>query len=133
MPQFQPVTIKDGQNPPVAHSFKPREISGGVATLIESTGVPIGDRRITMSVNRTSTGRVKLVMKFTFPVVDNAVVNGVARATVLRTNYAEVNFNFDSTSTAAERADVASLVNNFFLGANNPMIGGVVVDLEGIY
>lgn len=133
MPQLQPVVLKDAANPQVEHSFKPREISGGVTTLVESTGIPLADRRITMSLTRNSNGRIKPVIKFSFPVVDDAVVNGVSRPTILRTNYAEVNFNFDSSSTARERDDLATMVKEILSGTSNPMAGGFIVNLEGIY
>jgi len=131
MPQLSPITLTDAKG--TSHVFKPREISSGVATLIESGGVPIADRRITMSMTRNNNGRNKPVYKFAFPVVDNAVVNGVTRPTVLRTHYAEVSFNFDSTSTAEERDNMLVLVKHALDGNENGLVVGHVINLEGLY
>jgi len=132
MPQLTKIVLTDATAAP--HEFKPREIAAGVATLVESTGVPIGDRRITMSLTRTKdSGRVKPTFKIAFPVVDNAVVNGVTRATVVRTNYAEISFNFDPTSTSQERDNMLVLMKHLLDGNENTMVVGHVINLEGLY
>lgn len=131
MPQFVPVTLKDGAF--ADHTFKPRDITGGVATLVESTGVPLGDRRITISTTRTATGKVKVLVKFALPVVENTTVNGVTRATVVRTNYAEMSFNYDAASTTDDRSTIVQHLHGFLNGNVNPMADAIIRDLEGLY
>lgn len=132
MPQLTTVSLNDTKSTPVAHAFKPRSIDGGVATLVESTGSPLGERRITVSVNRASTGKVKVVIKMAFPVVETVTINGVTKPVVTRTNYAEATFNFDGMSTREERNDMRSMLEQFLLGTN-PLAGPVIVDLEGLF
>jgi len=131
MPQFVPASLtgRDG----VKHAYKPRDITGGVATLVESTGVPLGDRRISMSTSRTAGGKVKITVKFAMPVVEDVSVNGIVRKTVTRTNYAELSFNWDGASTANDRDDLMVQVWSFLNSGENPMVIGMIRDLEGLY
>lgn len=132
MPQLQTLVLKDRKATPVNHTFTPRDIVDRVGTVVESSGLPIGDARVGVSSTRTATGRYKPVVKFTFPVVQNETVNGVSRPVVVRTAYAEVHFNFDQTSSEAERNDVVGMVESA-LGVDKALINGAVVKLEGVY
>lgn len=133
MPQFQQAVLKDRADPQMSHTYKPRDITAGVATMVESTGIPIGDRVITLSQTRTGSGRIKILIKIKIPVVQDAIVNGVSRPTVVRTNYGEISFNFDSSSTTRERDDLAELITEITRWADNPMFGSYIVDLEGLF
>nr|UUW21296.1 MAG: coat protein [Guiyang fiers-like virus 4] len=131
MPQFVPVSLY-GVGSEIL-TFKPRDITGGVATSVQSSGIPLGDRRISMSTNRASNGKTKLVIKFAFPTLEDITANGVTRKTVSRTNYAEMSFNFDGNSTADERYRMIAALHAWLQEAENPMLMGYVRDLEGIY
>jgi len=131
MPQFAPVVIKDTAE--VAHTYNPDSITGGVATLVESTGVPIGDKRITISSTKTQGDRRKLTFKFSFPVVQDATVNGVVKPTVVRTAYADVVFSFSGDSSLKERGDAADLVSNFFYLKEHALAAALIKNLEGLY
>lgn len=131
MPQLGNLVINDGKTTPVAHTFKPRSIEGGVTTLVESTGVPIGESRITMAHSRNNNGRVRATIKLSMPVVQDAIVNGVTKPTLVRNAYVDLTFNFDSTSSMEERRDVVALVKNAL--ADTTLVKGFVVDLEGIF
>jgi hypothetical protein len=134
MPQFEPLVLKDRATPQVDHTFNPRDVNNGVATLVESvTGVPLADRRITVSVARTSGGRVKVTVKFTMPEVQDVVVGGVSKPTIVRTAYADLSFNFDASSSTRERDDIVSFVEKALAWTDNPMMMGAIVELEGIY
>jgi len=128
MPQLAPVVLKDSLN--VDHTFNPRGIVGGVATLAESSGVPIGNQQLTVSHTVTAAGRHKAVLKASFPVVQNVEVSGVTRPTVVRTAYLEVSLNVDAGSSTQERADALALVRNA-LGAS--LFVSVFRDLEDVY
>lgn len=113
--QFAPVVLKDAAA--ADHTFAPRDITTGVATFVESTGVPIADKRLSHSQSRTATtSRTKIGMKLALPVVQDVVVNGVSRPTVVRTGYADATFTFDATSNASERNDLRILFANALLG-----------------
>lgn len=133
MPQLQTLVLTDRKATPVAHTFLPREIRENVGVVVESTGTPIGDPRVTVSLGRpTAQGRYKPSLRFTFPVVQTQTVNGVSAPVVVRTAYASVDFSFDGTSTEAERNDVMGMVQDA-LAASKVLIHDTVVKLQGVY
>lgn len=133
MPQLMPLVLKDRKATPVSHTFTPREVNNsGVGTVVESSGVPIGDSRVSLGLNVTTTGRYKPSIRLTVPVVQTATVNGISQPTVLRTGYAEVNFNFEGTSTEAERADLVGMVMDA-LAPTQTMVNDTLVKLQGVY
>jgi hypothetical protein len=131
MPQFNAVVLKDHAGGD--HTFTPRDITSGVATLTEPNGgVPIADRRLSLASTRTTTGRDKRTIKIQVPVVQDGVVNGVSKPAVARVAYVDIAFNFDSTSSTDERADTMAFVSALFK-SDQAMIVGFVRDLQGIY
>lgn len=132
MPQLDTIVLNDRATTPVAHTFNPRGIDGGVASLVESTGVPLGDRKVTVSSTRTSNGRVKVVMKIAVPVVQATTLSGVTSYALLRTAYAETTFSFDSGSSAQERADICEFVAGL-CASDADLIPAVIEDLEGLW
>nr|URG15408.1 MAG: coat protein [Leviviridae sp.] len=132
MPQLQQMVLQDRANPPVDHTFTPRNIVGGVGELVESQGVPVGEKRFTVSLRKTQNGRYKATLKLAIPVVAAKLVDGISTPTVVRTAYVEVNTDFAGTSSQEERADAIGLMTSA-LASDNTMINSVVTDLEGIY
>jgi hypothetical protein len=132
MPNMTTLTINDRQPTPVPHDFKPQGIQNGVATFIHSQGIPAGDVRLTMSQTRNQNGRRKVTMKITAPVVGDVVVDGVTKTGVQRTNYAELTFNYDETSTQTERETVMAFVA-YLTGSGNAFMNAIVRDLEGFW
>jgi len=132
MPQLVPVVLTDRAPTPVDHTFNPRDMSNGVATLAESTGIPIAERRISLSQVRSASGRVRVTVKLAVPVVQDVVVAGITRPTLVRTNYGEMTFNFDSTSNADERDEVIAFINGL-TESSNAMMTSFLVDLEGLF
>jgi len=131
LPQLKAFGLADRATPPAIHTFKPRDITGGVTTLVESQGgIPLGDRRITMSQTRSTNGRVRVTVKLALPVLEDMTVNGVVRKTVTRTNYVDCVFNFDATSTTRERDDTAGFLWNL-LHPELPEGRDYIVGLEG--
>lgn len=128
MPQFNPLVLQDQAG--VDHTFTPRDITGGVATYVESAGIPLGDNRLSISQTRTSAGRVKPVLRFVLPVVQDAVINGVSRPTVVRTAYVDVTMSFDAGSTAAERLKALVLAQD---ALSETSVRSAMADLQGIY
>lgn len=133
MPQLQNLVLTDRAATPVAHTFAPSEISGGVAAVVESSGVPLGNKRVTLSINRTKdNGRYKPSLKFTFPVVQTETLNGVSRPVVVRTAYVDLTFTFDPASTTQERDDVMGQVYSS-LATDQTLTRGLIVGLENVY
>lgn len=133
MPQLQTTVLTDRKATPVAHTFTPRDIVSGVGTVIETTGVPVGNSRLSVSLAQTaSSGRYKAIVKLAVPVVATSVINGVSTPIVQRTAFADLTFTFDSTSSEAERNDLVGMLASA-LAADKPLINDAVVKLQGIY
>ncbi len=132
MAQLTPLVLKDRKATPVNHTFNPLGIRDGVATVVESSGIPIGDNRVSISLNRNANGRIKPLVKFVFPVVQTETIDGISTPKVVRTAYAEIALNFDSTSSEAERNDVVGMIYNS-LAAGVSLIEDTTVRLNGIY
>ncbi len=128
------VVLTDRKATPVAHTFAPEGISpSGVATLIETTGVPVGNSRLSISKNLTSgQGRIKVVLKLAVPVVVNETINGVSSPKVVRTAYADLTLTYDQTSSEAERNDFVGMLESALKPAAT-VINGTAVKLEGIW
>jgi hypothetical protein len=129
MPQLANVVLKDHAG--TDHTFIPRDVTGGVATTVLSTGVPIGEKTASFSVTRTATGKRKCLLKMALPVVQDVVVSGISKPTVVRTSYAEISFNFDPTSSTAERQDALAYAISFL--KDTGQIAPLVEDLAAPY
>ena len=133
MPQLQNLVLLDRATPTaVSHTFIPRDVTGNVGTVVESTGTPIGDNRVNVSLTRTPTGRYKGQVKLTLPVVQNQTINGVVSPIVVRTAYADLNFTFDQASTEAERANCVGMAAES-LAASKVLVNDTLVKLQGVY
>lgn len=133
MPQLANLVLTDRAATPVNHTFTPLDIQGGIGVVVESSGVPIGDRRcsITLSKTKTQSPRYKPSLKFVLPVVQDATVNGVTKPTVVRTSYVDITFNFPSDSSPQERKDAVAFAQSA-LDANK-WTNDVLVNLQGVY
>ncbi len=132
MPQLQNLVLTDRAATPVNHTFTPRDIVQGVGTVVESTGVPIGDGRVSVSLRQTAEGRYKASLRGSFPIVQNQTVNGVVLPVVVRTGYADVTFTFDKSSTEQERKDVVGMLMSA-LDPAKVLVNDTVVKLQGVY
>lgn len=129
MTQLATVVLKDSLGANV--SFAPRDIVNGVATTVNSSGIPLGDKTYSLATSRTQAGRRKATLKFALPVVQTETLNGVARPTVVRTAYCDVNFSFDGTSSTLERSDMLAAVKAAL--ADTVMTVPLVQDLSAPY
>jgi len=128
MPNLTPLVLTDGT---ADRTFNPVNINQGVAALEVNTGVPIGNPRITISTPVTASGKRKVSLKLALPVVQDAVVGGVTRKTVVRTAYADIQLSFDQTSETAERVKVLNMLSSLFGSANIFTLSAT--DLSGFY
>lgn len=132
MPQLQNLVLADRAATPVNHTFTPRDIVGGVGTVEESSGVPIGSNSYSVSLRKTPAGAYKATLKGRFPIVQTQTVNGVSTPTVVRTSYAEFEFSFDSTSTEQERKDVVGMMADS-LSSGKVLTNDLLTKLQGVY
>lgn len=130
MPQLAPVTVKDGSKDRV---FSPKGITAGVAELVElnASGVALARPRLTVKSGTNGTGRNKVELKLAVPVVQDAVVGGVTRPTIVRTGYADITFTTDAASTLEERSTLRTIVANLLGTAN--AVKQTIDDVDGLY
>lgn len=131
MPQLQVLTLTDRQSTPVVHTFNPENISQNVASVVENKDVPIGNPRLSISLRQTAKA-YKATMKLVVPVVAASTINGVSTPVVVRTAYATLEFEFDKTSTEAERNNFVGMLQNS-LDKSKTLTDGVLVKLEGVF
>jgi len=132
MPQLQNLVLTDRAATPVAHTYTPLEISNGVGVVVESSGVPVGNNRFSISLRKTSAGKYKVQLNLTLPIVQNETINGVTTPKVVRTGYAECTFTMDSTSTLQERKDLVGLLYSS-LDPAKVLVNDTVTNLQGVY
>lgn len=132
MPQLQTLVLTD-RTPTTAvdHTFQPRDIKSGVGSVVESSGVPIGDKRFTISLRQVNS-RYRAQMQLAVPVVQTQTINGVSTPVVVRTAYADVTFTFDNASTEQERTNLVGMLQSS-LAESKVLVNDTVVKLQGVY
>lgn len=132
MPALQSLVLKDRKTTPVDHTFTPNNVEGGIGTVVESSGMKIGDSKFSVTSRKTANGRYRADIKLEVPVVENAVINGLTVPQVSRIAYATVNFSFSESSTTAERNDIVGMLEDSLKKAKT-LVDKTVVDLEGVW
>lgn len=132
MPQLQNLVLTDRKATPVAHTFTPFDIKNGVGTVVEQTGVPVGNNRFTVSLRRVGNSRYKAQLQLVMPVTQNETINGIVTPKVVRTAYADLSFTFDATSSDQERKDLVGMLQSS-LDAAKVLVNDTVVNLQGVY
>jgi hypothetical protein len=129
MPQLANLVLKDHLAADV--TFSPRDITNGVATTVSSTGVPLGEKVATFSNTKTAAGKRKVTLKITLPVVQDVVVSGISKPTVVRAAYGELTFSFADTSNTVERQDMLAAMKAML--ADTTQIKPLIEDLANPY
>lgn len=132
MPALTTLVLKDRKATPVDHTFVPNNVENGTGTVVESSGMKIGDSKFSLTSRKTANGRYRADLKLEVPVVENAVINGLNVPQVSRIAYATVNFSFSDKSTTAERNDIVGMLEDALKKAKT-MVDKTVVDLEGVW
>lgn len=132
MPQLQNIVLTDRAATPVNHTFVPLDIQNSVGTVVESTGIPIGQNALSVSLRQTAGGRYKGVLKLVLPIVQTQTVNGVSSPVVVRTAYADLTFSFDASSTEQERKDMVGMLASS-LDPAKVLVNDTIVKLQGVY
>lgn len=129
MPATTTLVLKNEANEDV--TFSPREAIPGYALLVNSDGVPIGDKSVSLRLTKTAAGRRKVNIKFILPVVQDMTVNGVSHPTEVRAAYANLEFTFSGESNTAEREDALAFVKSAL--ANATMVEPIITALDAPY
>lgn len=132
MPQLQSIVLTDRTpTTPVNLTFVPRDITNGVGMVVNAAGVPIGEKKLSVSLKRVGS-RYKSELRLVLPVVVNETINGVTRPVVVRTAFVTVQATFDETSTKQERDDAIGMIASA-LGTGKVLVNDTVVNLENVY
>lgn len=131
MPQLQTLSLTDRQATPVVHAFQPESINQNVGSVVENKDVPVGNPRYSISLRQTAKS-YKGTIKFAVPVVANQAINGINTPVVVRTSYVNAEFEFDKTSTQAERNDVVGMFQSS-LAPGAVLVNDTLVKLQGVY
>lgn len=129
MPALQNISLND--RVPAAHAFVPRDVKNGVGLVVASSGVPVGEERLTISMKKSGS-RFRGAVQLAVPVVATETINGVSKPSVLRTAYADLTVTFDETSTEVERSNIIGMLVAA-LGVAKPLVHNTLVKLEGVY
>lgn len=134
MPQLANLVLTDRAGTPVNHTFVPESnpATTGVASVAEYSGVPFGNNRVALSLNKTPTGRFKAKLAFSFPVVQTETVNGISNPKLVRTAFADLTFTFADNSSEQERKDAVGMVQSS-LDAAKTMVNDMLVKLQAVY
>lgn len=131
MPALQSLSILDRETTPVAHVFQPRDVKDGVGLVVKSTGVPVSDEKLTVSM-RKSGSKFRGKLTLAIPTVVTETINGVSRPSVSRTAYVSIEVVFDELSTTQERTNAIGMAADA-LGVSKILVHNAFVGLEGIY
>jgi hypothetical protein len=124
------LVLTDRAGTPVNHTFTPDGKPNGIVTWVESNGVKVGDKTFTVGW-RTSASRRRVSLRLVVPVVADQTINGISSPSVIRTAYANVDFNFDVRSTKQERDDIVGMLATAIAKATT-QVDKAIVDLERI-
>jgi len=128
MPALANVVLKDHADADV--TFVPRDSVAGLSTLVNSSGVPAGEKTLTVLLSKTQTGKRKGSIRLALPVVQDVVVSGISKPTKVRTAYADIQLTFDDTSTTTERQDMRKALDALM---STSMVTSLIDDLNAPY
>lgn len=131
MPALQSIVLTDRAATPVNHTFNPRDVKDGTGLVVNTAGVPVGEKKLTVSMRKTGS-KYKGKLTLSVPVVVDQTVNGVVTPIVARTAYATVEVQFDDTSSTQERTNLIGMLASAF-ATTKPLTHSAFVDLEGVY
>lgn len=127
MGQLAQITLNDGTSDLV---FKPAGIdSNNVATLVNSDGVIVKDKSLTVSA-RLSAQRRKTTTKVVLPVVQDETINGIVSPKGVRTSYVRIDTDFSVYATTAEREQAINLAT---AAVKDALIKAVIVNNDTLY
>jgi len=131
MPALQSIVLNDRETTPVAHTFVPRDVKSGTGLVVRSTGVPVGEEKLTIAmrkVNDKFRGKLTLAV----PVVQTQTINGISTPVLVRTAYVNLEVQFSEESSTQERTNVIGMLADA-LGTSKTLVHKTLVDLEGVY
>jgi hypothetical protein len=132
MPALANVILTDRATTPVQHTFAPngREADGG---RYSKAGLAvIGDYLLSVKPRKTPSGRRKIDIEITVPVLVAETINGVVSYSVTRASRAKVSLDLAPDSTVQERKDLMGFLESL-CKASATQINDLVVNNEMIW
>lgn len=134
MPALQTTVLKDRTpTTPVDHTFTPESVTDGVGIVTETSGVPIGNSRLSVSSRKlANSGKYKAEVRLVIPTVVTETINGVSVPKVAREAFASATFTFDPASSEQERNDLVGMFADAF-ATGKTLVNDTVIKLQGVY
>lgn len=132
MPALANVVLTDRATTPANHTFTPNGRDGDGARYAKAGSSPIGDYLLTIVPRKTASGRRKVDIALTVPVLVTETVNGVTVPTLARANRAKISLDMSADSTLQERKDLMGFVESLAKAAT-AQVNGVIVDGEMLW
>lgn len=133
MPAMANVVLTDRAGTPVNHTFNPvgseGESGGRYAKAAASS---IGDYSFTINPRRTPSGRRKIDLSLSLPVLVTETINGVNSYAVARASRATCTFDFPPDSTLQERKDIVGMMYTA-LAAATSQVDSVLTAGENVW
>lgn len=131
MPSINNVVLTDRAGTPVNHTFTPLGRESDGARYSKAGASPLGDYTFSIIPRRTPTGRRKVDLSLSLPVLVTEVINGVNVYSVSRTNRGKVSLDIDSAATLQERKDLMGMLYTALATAttqvNDTVVNGEMV------
>jgi len=129
MPALQNVVLTD--RAATSHTFTPSDVKDATGLLVNTAGVPVGEKKLTVSMRKTGS-KYKGKLTLSVPVVVDETINGVVMPKIVRTSYATIEVQFDDTSSTNERTNLIGMLADS-LGTGKVLVHNAFVGLEGVY
>jgi len=111
MPSMANVILTDRATTPVNHTFTPQGSEGEAGgRYTKAAASSLGDYLLKINPRRTPSGRRKIDLELSLPVLVTETINGVSSYTVARTSRASASFDFPPDATLQERKDIVGML-----------------------
>lgn len=131
MSQLTSITVNDGEDTPVSHTFAADYVDkNNVGRLREAGTYGDGDNLLSISNREGDIWRGRLVL--TMPVIVEETINGVTVPKVARTAVGDLQLRFHKNSTQQERENMLVLISNMLAGGVS-MVDDTFISRTGIY
>lgn len=127
MPSFTPLSLNDGQATPVAHTFSPVSLVGGLGAWYDrTTGVIASQPYVTAKTTRANgaSGLTRQGYTVNVPLYDDAT------GKVIGTAAATVEYRIPANATLQQRKDVFAYVSDL---TASDMVEAMVTNVEGLF
>lgn len=131
MPQLQSIVLTDRAGTPVNFTFVPRDVSQGIGLVVNNGGVPIGEKKLRVSLLEKQ-GKMRGEVRLDLPVVATETINGVSSPKVVRAISISMVMISEKTATETERNDAVGMFLSA-LGATKVLVNDALVKNEGVY